>query len=311
MKTNNKKIQVSIGIPAYNEEANILDLLKCLKNQIERDAKIGEIVIFTDGGDDNTIGLIKGFKDKRIKLVEGKDRKGQQFRQNQILRMFKGDVVVILEADILPVNNFTINNLVKPYKIYKPNSFDMVIGSPVVVKPVGFFERILAFGYKMKFKIFAEWKGGNNVYTCGGHSMKALSKRFARKLSWPNDVPEDAYTYLYLKNLDYKLYREPSANAYMRNVTTIGDRLKQTRKFISGKKSLYKHFSKKNVDAEYGIPIQLIIKHVAIEFIKHPLMLLLYLLEVVCNRIATIRETKFNALYIPYNSSKKLNFAKK
>ncbi len=310
MKNNNKRVKVSIGIPAYNEEGNILVLLKSLKNQIEKDISIKEILIFTDGSTDNTIKLIRSFGDKRIKLTEGRERKGQQYRQNQILRIFKGDVIVILEADILPASKFTINNLVKPFKNYTEKSFDMVIGSPIVIEPSGFFEKILSFGYKMKFDIFSEWKSGKNVYTCGGHSMKALSRRFADKLTWPNNVPEDAYTYLSLKNMGYDLYRKPTANAYMRNVTNISDRLKQTRKFIGGRKSLYGYFSKELVEREYNIPRSLIVKHLIIKFLAHPFMTIFYVVEVTFNRIATLRTNKFNPLYTTYDSSKKLNFSK-
>lgn len=301
----NKILKVSIGIPAYNEERNILHLMKTLSDQREECISIEEILVYTDGSVDGTVNLLKSLKDPRIKLIIGKSRKGQQFRQNQILKIFSGDVIVLLEADILLTDVNTIEELVKPF-INKRKKLGMVIGMPIVIKPKCFFEKILSHGYKMKFRIFADWKDGKNVYSCGGHSMKALSRKFSQGLKWPNDVPEDAYTYLLLTQLGFSLSRQITAKAYMRNVTNLNDRIRQVEKFITGKKALLKYFPEDFIKREYSLPRLLVIKNISIELFKNPIFTILYVFEVIFNRFLTSRAKTFNELYIPYESSKEL-----
>lgn len=306
MKQESKKISVSIGIPAYNEERNILHLINNLCQQEEKNILIKEILIYTDASTDGTVNLIKNLKDSRIKLKIGKTRKGQQIRQNQILKDFSGDILVILEADILPADSQVISELVKPFVLRNIDKLGMVIGVPVVINPRGFFEKILAHGYALKFRIFESWKDGNNVYSSGGHSMKALSRDFTAVLKWPENVPEDAYAYLFLKKNGLNLYRQTSAKAYMRNVTNVKDRFKQTRKFVSGRLTLTKYFPENFIKNEYNLPKLLILKHILYDFLRNPFWSSLYLLEVIINRILTLRTRSFTALYSPYQSSKKL-----
>ncbi len=300
-----KKITVSIGIPVYNEENNIIYLINALRAQKEKHIVIKEILVYTDGSTDKTVDLVRSQKDPRIKLKIGNTRKGQQIRQNQILKDFSSEVIVLLEGDILPANRNTIENLVKPFTKGSKN-LGMVIGMPVIIKPECLYEKILAHGYEMKFKIFAEWKNGKNVYSCGGHSMKALSRQFSEKLQWPTNVPEDAYTFLLLTKLGFDAYKEQGAKAYMRNVTNLNDRIKQIKKFRSGKMSLFKYFSEDFINKEYSIPKKLIIKYLTISFIKNPCMTIFYILELILNRLLTMDAKKFNALENPHHSSKVL-----
>lgn len=300
------KLSVSIGISAYNEENNILQLISALKNQDQKRIRIDEILIYSDGSTDRTPQILKSLKDPKIKLEIGTSRIGQQMRQNQLLQNYQGDVSVIFEGDILPYNKETIENLVAPFITDKSGKLGMVVGKPEIVKPINFLETVLFYGYQMKYKMFADWKGGDNLYSCGGHSMKALSRVFTSQLRWPEDVPEDAYIYLRLKELGLKLHREDNARAYMKNVANFKDRFKQVKKFLGGKKALARHFPKDFLRSEYNLPKSLLAKHLILAFLKNPLWITLYLGEVALNRIFTLGNNKFNALYSPYLSSKKL-----
>ena len=46
---------ITIGIPAYNEEANIKYLLKLLLNQKIKNAAIHEVIVVSDGSTDGTV----------------------------------------------------------------------------------------------------------------------------------------------------------------------------------------------------------------------------------------------------------------
>lgn len=300
------KIQVSVGVPAFNEENNIIELLTALSKQKQINIKIKEILVYSDGSTDQTPKILRKIKSSKVKLKLGYSRLGQQIRQNQIIKNFSGDILVFIEADTLPASSYTIENLVKPFLKDKSGKIGMVVGCPKLVKPQTFLEKILFFGYQAKYDLFAEWNQGRNVYACGGHSMKALSRQFTNKLRWPKDVPEDAYTYLRIKTLNFKLKQVQTASAYMRNVTNVEDRIRQVKKYIGGKKALGSYFSQDLIEKEYKIPKTLFLKYFLKAMIKNPFWISLYFLEIMYNRLLTLGTFRFDALYTIYNSSKTL-----
>lgn len=300
-----RNINLSVGIPAYNESENIIHLLDSLVSQKREGFTLLEIIVASDGSTDSTVNLVRRYKKFQIKIIEGKKRLGQQVRQNQLLRAFSGDVLAIIEGDILLADNSVLSQLVKPYLEGKMN-LGMVIGQGKPLKPEGFYERVLFHGLEFKRKLFASWRGGLNVYTAGGHSMKAVSRQFAERLSWPKHVPEDAYTFFRLKELGFDVVRNPKAQAYMRNVTNFSDRKKQVKKFMSGKKALENFFPKDWLLAEYMISPTFVLKSLYKYFKKEPVWTVLFLGELVTNRIAVLRRSAFSALHDIYSSSKKL-----
>jgi len=84
-----KKLTVTIGIPAFNEEANIGFLLKDVLMQKTNSFKLTNILVSSDGSTDKTKFIVEAFKDKRIKLLANIERKGQSYRQNQIMNISK------------------------------------------------------------------------------------------------------------------------------------------------------------------------------------------------------------------------------
>jgi glycosyltransferase involved in cell wall biosynthesis len=306
MKTKSgKKLSVSIGIPAFNEEGNIGFVLRRLINQKQKDFQIQEIIVATDGSTDKTVSIVKSFKNPRIKLIQGNKRIGQQKRQNKLMKIYKGDILVLIEADTLPTSNFTLNELIKPFKTNK--NLGMVTGNSLPTKPEKFFEKVLYQGSILKEAIFEEWKNGQNVYTFGGHSIKALSKKCTQILLWPDDAPEDSYVYLRLKQLGFELKRSKKAVVYKRHVTTVSDRFRQTSKFVSGRRTLVKYFGQNFIQTEYKIPFYSILKHLVMHLVKNPFWISAYLFEAILNRLLTVKKTQFNPLYRTYQTSKKLN----
>src|SRR3990167_2430522 len=256
------KIKVSVGIPAYNEEANIRHLLSSLISQIEDGFELLEIIIVSDASSDATIEIVKSFNNSKIKLVEHKVRVGQQITQNEIMHLYKGDLLVITEADILPENN-----------------------------------------HYLKEHVFESLKE-INIYMCGGHAMKALPRWFTEIFQWPENVPEDSYIYLWIAKNGYKIISQPNAKVLMKNVESFGDRLKQCKKYHSGKNSLKKYFNESFIDSEYDIPKSILLKYVFLDFLQNPFWMILVVSEMLINRVFTSMSKNFNSLYLPYVSSK-------
>src|SRR3989344_6887678 len=92
---------VSIGMPAYNEEANIGYLLRDLLAQKTGKIKIEKIIVNSDGSTDKTASEVRKVKSKKIILINNKKRTGRAFRQNQMMRKTDSDVLVLIDADTL------------------------------------------------------------------------------------------------------------------------------------------------------------------------------------------------------------------
>lgn len=98
-------MNVSIGIMAYNEEANIKFILNAILRQEAKEIKIKEIIVVDDGSTDNTRKKIESIKDKRIKLIRLKKRKGKWNAINHFLAKSKNKVCVLESADNIPEKN--------------------------------------------------------------------------------------------------------------------------------------------------------------------------------------------------------------
>ena len=64
-KKSMKQLRVTIGIPAYNEENNIIPLLTSLVNQKTSQVVVEKIIVMSDGSSDNTVGSVKLLKNKK------------------------------------------------------------------------------------------------------------------------------------------------------------------------------------------------------------------------------------------------------
>ncbi len=305
-KINSKLLKVSIGIPAFNEENNIFYLLNSLLKQKQISYQLLEIIVITDGSKDSTPKLVKSIRNPIIKLIEGKKRIGQQLRQNQMISLFKGDILVIIEADTLPSSEKTIAELIRSFKNKHNRNLGMVISQSIALKPKTFLETTMFQGYKAKKDMFVKWKNGVNIYTSGGHSIRAISRQFLQSFSWSPDAPEDAYVYLMLKTKGFRIERRAKAISFMRNVTNLTDRIKQRSKFESGKKALRKYFDAKLIRSEYRIPLGLIISSTLKALINNPFWTLAYLLQLALFWVLTIRSNHSNLLSSQYPSTKTL-----
>ena len=102
---------ITIGIPAYNEEQNIYELLSALLQQNLATVNLEKVIVVADGSTDGTVGQIQRITDKRVALMHWTRRRGLAAGQNYIVENTRSDVLVLLDADILPQdNNFIVNN---------------------------------------------------------------------------------------------------------------------------------------------------------------------------------------------------------
>src|SRR3972149_11184528 len=188
-----KKPTVTIGIPAYNEEANIEYLLKTLLADSSRIVKLAEIVIVSDGSTDATVTCARSVNDRRIRIIDRKQRRGLVATENELLRNVHGDVLVMLDADVVPVESDFLDRITEP--IRKNSSVGCVGADIIPLPPRNLFERVIANSHYLKRYLYRRIRGGNNIYLCHGRG-RAFSRPFYRQLRWPKLCQEDAYSYL-------------------------------------------------------------------------------------------------------------------
>lgn len=140
MKLKRKLIHVTIGIAAYNEEANIGRLLKTIKDQKLKQVKISEILVISSGSIDRTNEIVSGLrlKNKKIHLIKQSKRLGKASAVNIILAKAKEDIIVLMGADILLDRN-TLEKLVAPLA----NSNVGIVGS----RPIPLNDKASFFGF--------------------------------------------------------------------------------------------------------------------------------------------------------------------
>jgi glycosyltransferase involved in cell wall biosynthesis len=152
--TNNKKdgirngevyphLDVSIVIPAYNEEDSIAAQIKAVHNVMAQMEKTYEVIVVNDGSTDDTEKIVAG---EEVKLVSMPHNRGYGAALKAGINMAQGELIVIIDADQ------TYPSDAIPILIEKANNYDMVVGArtngnvhiPLVRKPAKWFLQKLA-----------------------------------------------------------------------------------------------------------------------------------------------------------------------
>ena len=101
-----KSEKITIGIPAYNEEKDIANVIEEILNQ-DDSFLIEKILIYIDCCTDKTVEIVKKLsrKHQKIAFTVHKKRQGKLVLINQILAASKTRLVLIANADNLPSKN--------------------------------------------------------------------------------------------------------------------------------------------------------------------------------------------------------------
>lgn len=110
-------IRCSIGITAYNEEANIGRLLQALLDQELTTVSITEIIVVASACTDRTVDIVREYMagDERIHLHLQERREGKPSAVNVFLRHAVEDICVLESGDTLPGPG-TIEGLVSMFR---------------------------------------------------------------------------------------------------------------------------------------------------------------------------------------------------
>jgi len=98
----NKKVEISVVIPIYNEEENLPILYERLKTVLEKLGKSYEIIFVNDGSTDRSWEIIKQLveKDHHVIGVNFKRNYGQTAAMSAGFDVAKGDIIITMDGDL-------------------------------------------------------------------------------------------------------------------------------------------------------------------------------------------------------------------
>jgi len=96
-----KQKEITIVIPAYNEESNISSTLEDIKLYIEKSDYSYELIIVDDGSSDKTVEIASSHKDSfdSFSLIENRKNRGKGYSVKQGMLRAKGKYVLFMDAD--------------------------------------------------------------------------------------------------------------------------------------------------------------------------------------------------------------------
>lgn len=266
------KITLTIGIPAYNEEANIKYLIEDLLKQDLSGYALEKIIVNSDGSTDNTVKIVKSLRKKKVRIIDNKNREGLSKIQNQIFKETDSDVLVMLNADIMIVDRKFIKKLIRPII---ENKAELACSRMEELKTGSFIGEVLNTSMKFKTAVFEQYKNGNNLYTCHG-TARTFSKKLYKKIEFKDSVGEDAYSYLFALFNGFRYWYVTSTKGYYRLPTNFKDHERQSIRFIQSKKRFVREFGDKFVFDAYKLPVVLLTA-TSLKFIaRYPIHMIFY-----------------------------------
>jgi biofilm PGA synthesis N-glycosyltransferase PgaC len=216
-------VPFSVGIMAYNEDANIARAIESILAQTLANATISEVIVVASGCTDGTVAIVSEMAqaDRRIRLITQEHREGKAAAINLFLAAARSEILVMASADV----------------IIKPGSFDALLlplRDPTVgmvgAHPIPVNDQSTFLG----FAVHLLWRLHDRV---ARESPKLGEVVAFRNIvpSIPRDTPVDEISIQALiAHLEYRLVYEPRAIVYNRGPTTISDYLRQRRRINSG-----------------------------------------------------------------------------
>jgi glycosyltransferase involved in cell wall biosynthesis len=217
-KKKEKKIEISVVIPVYNDEKRIIRVLKSLKKQTYK--KNFEIIVIDDCSADKT----KEIAGKYAKVITNKKNMGPAFSRNKGVKLSKGKIIAFTDSDCMVAENW----LEEIEKVMQNKEISALMGQVKIPKSSFIGDSISAIGYPAGGslgydKMYEVSKEGltNHISTCNCAVRKSVfEKEGFFDETYPTPGREDTefalriwknkHKILYAK--DVKIIHEPRKN---------------------------------------------------------------------------------------------------
>lgn len=173
---------VSIILPAYNAQPYIE---RCLDTVINQSYKNIEIIIVDDGSTDNTLSLIRKYKerDDRVILIT-QENQGVSTARNEAIKKARGKYICYLDADDRYTNDY-VETLVSEIE---ESDYDMVVcGYYYALRGGGYEDKVIKHSFGMNNSTAMEF-----VFNSNSFGPFLWNKIFVRKIINQNDIRFDS-----------------------------------------------------------------------------------------------------------------------
>jgi poly-beta-1,6-N-acetyl-D-glucosamine synthase len=218
-----ESIGCSIGIMAYNEEANIERTLQSVLEQQGPSIRIEEVIVVASGCTDRTVPIVSAMaqKEPRIRLCIQEKREGKASAINLFLKEARSPIVVLLGADIIPEDS-AIENLCTPFK---DPLIGMVGGRAVPVNDTSTF---------MGHTVHLLWRLHDRVARVHPKLGEVIAFRNVISGIPINSAVDEISIQALITQLGYKLIYRPDCVIYNKGPVTVRDFVKQRRRIFAG-----------------------------------------------------------------------------
>jgi poly-beta-1,6-N-acetyl-D-glucosamine synthase len=216
-------IGCSVGIMAYNEEANIERTLRAILHQQGPSMRIEEVIVVASGCTDRTGPIVTGLaeQDARVRLCVQEQREGKASAINLFLKEANSQVAILIGADVIP-ETAAIQNLCAPFK---DPTIGMVGGRPVPVNDPTTF---------MGHAVHLLWRLHDRVARKSPKLGEVIAFRNVISGIPTNSAVDEISIQALISQLGYHLIYEPDCVVYNKGPLTIRDFLKQRRRIYAG-----------------------------------------------------------------------------
>lgn len=262
---------VSVGIAAFNAEANIRAILSAVSSQCQDRVTIAEIIVHSDHSTDATIAAARECTDPRLRIVDSPERRGFAASVASMLTMFTGDALVLLNDDIRIRDDRFIEKAVMP--IFQEGA-DLASANLQPLPPRTFVEKASVSVFRVWERIRESLPQRDNVYTCDGAAM-CLSARLARSIKPPSDLAQmgnvDAFFYFTCQTSGRRYVYAADAVAWYRSPSSLRDYLLRNSRNDSQRALLERQFGSV-VSASFRVRPVLYWRSAAVEALRNPLV---------------------------------------
>jgi hypothetical protein len=218
-----QSIDCSVGVMAYNEEANIAAALDSILQQQPAVGRIAELIVVASGCEDRTAAIVADIagRDQRVHLIEQARREGKASAINLFIGAAHAPVLVMVSADVL-TGDGTFDALLRHFA---DPAVGMVGGHPTPVNGEATF---------LGHAVHLQWRLHDRI----ARRVPKLGEIVAFRNvipSIPLDTAVDEISIQALiSQLGYQLVYEPEAVVYNRGPATVRDFLRQRRRIYAG-----------------------------------------------------------------------------
>jgi glycosyltransferase involved in cell wall biosynthesis len=252
----NKLFSVSVGIPAYNEEANIKNLLESILRQKEMDFVLKEIIVISDKSTDNTENIVRNFRDSRVMLYVNQKRLGKALSVKKLIELSKknsSDIVVILDADLRLKNIQVIEKLIKPF--FSDERLMVTSGNLIPYFPKTFVEKISSFDIQVRNDIIKNSLHNVDYYLCSD-PIVAFKTNYISVKDFDKQFMHDEFYFFLAKKKKLNFVYVEDAKAYQKLPKKINDYVNQMIRFLGSPSSSEKNFGKKFIEQYATITVK-------------------------------------------------------